>query len=84
MNYIKRFQNTQDLSVSVGNYYSEYKMVHTFLDNFHQGGIHSSQIASHQAELRREKKITDKNIYIYLILIDRLFKSGQKLRFEKK
>ena len=29
------------------------------MDNFHQGGIYSSQIASHQAELRREEKFTD-------------------------
>ena len=33
--------------------------MHTFLDNFHQGGIYSAQIASHQAELRREEKFTD-------------------------
>ena len=29
------------------------------LDNFHQGGIYTSQIASHQAELRIEEQITD-------------------------
>ena len=33
--------------------------MHTFLDNFHQGGKYSAQIASHQAELKREEKITD-------------------------
>ena len=32
--------------------------MHTFMDNFHQGGKYSAQIASHQAELRREEKIT--------------------------
>ena len=52
MNCIKIFQNTQTLSVSVGNTYSEYQLVHTFLDNFHQGGQYSAQIAIHQAELR--------------------------------
>ena len=31
----------------------------TFLDNFQQGGKYSGQIASHQAELRREVKFTD-------------------------
>ena len=31
----------------------------TFLDNFHQGGKYSTQIASHQAELRREEKFTN-------------------------
>ena len=53
-------RNAQYLSVSVGNSYSEDKLTHTFLDNFHQGGKYYSQIASHQAELRREEKITDK------------------------
>ena len=33
--------------------------MHTFLDNFHQGGKYSAQIANHQAELRREEKFTD-------------------------
>ena len=47
INYIKRFQNAQALSVSVGNSYSEYKLMHTFLDNFHQDGKYSAQIASH-------------------------------------
>ena len=56
INYIKRFQNAQDLSVSVGNSYSEDQIMHTFLDNFHQDGKYSAQIASHQAELRREEK----------------------------
>ena len=38
MNYIKIFQNAQALSVPVGNTYSEDQMIHTFLDNFLQGG----------------------------------------------
>ena len=54
INYIKRFQNAYNLSVSVGNSYSEDQLMHTFLDNFHHGGKYSAQIASHQAELRRE------------------------------
>ena len=45
--YIKIFQNAQALSVSVGNTYSEDQLMHTFLDNFHQGGKYSAQIASH-------------------------------------
>ena len=52
-------KNEEALSVSIWNYYSEYKTMHTFLDNFHQGGKYSAQIASHQAELRREEKFTD-------------------------
>ena len=58
MNYTKIFQNAQDLSVSVGNNYLEYQRMHTFLDNFHQGGKYSSQIASQQAELRIEETFT--------------------------
>ena len=38
MSYIKIFQNAQALSVSVGKNYSEDKLMHIFLDNFHQGG----------------------------------------------
>ena len=59
MNYIKIFQNAQDLSVSVGNNYSEDQLMHTFLDNFHQGGKYYDQIASHQEELSREENFTD-------------------------
>ena len=33
INYIKRFQNAQALSVSVGNSYSKDQIMHTFLDN---------------------------------------------------
>ena len=61
INYIKRFQNAHALSVSVGNSYSEDQLIHTFLDNFHQGGKYSAQIASHQAELRREENLLTKN-----------------------
>ena len=57
INYIKIFQNAHVLSVSVGNIYSEDQLMHTFLDNFHQGGKYSAQINIHQAELRREEKI---------------------------
>ena len=59
INYIKRFQNAHALSVLVGNSYSEDKLIQTFLDKFEQGGKYSAQMASHQAELRREEKITD-------------------------
>ena len=59
INYIKRFQNTQALSVSVGNSYSEDQIMHTFLDNFQQSGKYSAQLASHQAELRREEMYPD-------------------------
>ena len=52
MNYIKRFQNAQSFSVSVGNKYSWDQMMHIFLDNFHQGEKYIAQIASHQVESR--------------------------------
>ena len=61
INYIKRFQNAHALSFSVGNSYSQDQLMHTFLDNCHQGGKYSAQIAIHQAELRREETFTDKN-----------------------
>ena len=58
MNYIKIFQNAEALSVSVVNSHSEDQMMHTFMDNFHQVGKYSAQIASHQAELRSEDNFT--------------------------
>ena len=71
MNYIKIFRNAQALSVSVGNIYSEDQLMHTFLNNFHQGGNYSAQIASHKAELRREGKFTDqKYLSISYLQID--------------
>ena len=59
MNHIKIFQNAEDLSVSVGNSYSEDQLMQTFLDNFHQGEKYYAQIASHQVEFRKEEKVTD-------------------------
>ena len=59
MNYIKIFKKAQDFSVSVGNSYYEYQLMHTFLDGFHQGGKYSPKIDIHQEELRREEKFTD-------------------------
>ena len=59
MNYFKRFQHSQTLSFSVGNFNLEYQMMHTFLDIFHQGGKYSAQIDSHQAKSRRGVKSTD-------------------------
>ena len=56
MNYIKIFQNAQDLSVSVGNSYTRNHLMHIFLDKFCQDGKYTDQIASHQSELRREGK----------------------------
>ena len=38
MNYIKKFQKSHALYIYVGNSYSEDQLIHTFLDNFHQGG----------------------------------------------
>ena len=65
MNYIKIFQNSQSLSVSVGNNYSEDKLMHIFLDNFYRGGKYSAQMAIHQAELIREENFTHQN-YLYI------------------
>ena len=46
INYIKRFQNAYALSVSVGNSYSEDKLMHAFLEKFTKVK-YSAQIASH-------------------------------------
>ena len=59
MNYIKIIQNTQALSVSVGNRYSEDQLMHVFLDNFHQDGKYIAHKSIHQAKFRREEKFTD-------------------------
>ena len=59
MNYIKRFQNEQALSVSVGNTYSKDQVMQIFLDDFHQGGKYTAQITSHQAELRIDETFND-------------------------
>ena len=59
MNYIKIFKNVQALSVLVGNTYSEYQLMHIFLDNFHSGGKYSAGVDFHQAELKREVNFTD-------------------------
>ena len=67
INYIKRFQNAHVLSVLVGNSYYEDQLMHTFLDNFHQGGKYSSQIAIHQVELRTEEKFIDKKLIEHFI-----------------
>ena len=83
MNYINIFKNTQALSVSVGNNYSEDQLMHIFLDNFDQRGKYSTKIASHQAELRREKTFTDQKSLSILYLqteylnIDRSSGSGK-------
>ena len=62
INYTKIIQNAHALSVSVVNSYSEDQLMHTFLDNFHQGGKYSAQIASHQADLRIEDKFTNQKL----------------------
>ena len=65
MNYIKRFKNEQDLSVSLGNNYSEDQLIYIFLNNFHQCGKYNTQIASHQKELIREEHFPDQK-YSYI------------------
>ena len=43
----------------MGNSYSEDQLIHTFLDNFHQGGKYIAQMTRQKAEIRREEKFTD-------------------------
>ena len=66
MNYINIFQNSQDLSASVGNNYSENQLVYIFLENFHQSGKYSAQIDSYQEELRRKLKFTNQQFLSFL------------------
>ena len=70
MNYIKRFQNAEVLLVSVGNSYSEDQIMHTFIDNFQQGGKYSALISSNREELGREENVYLPTILFYLILTD--------------
>ena len=56
MKYIKIFQNAQALSVSVGNSYTDYHLMHIFSDNFRQGEKYT-HIEIRQAELRRERNL---------------------------
>ena len=42
--------------------------MHTFLDNFHQGGRYSARIASHQEGLKIEQKFTDQKYLSILSL----------------
>ena len=73
MNYIKRFQNAKAFSVSVGYSYSEDKLMHIFLDNFHRGGKYTAQIASHQVEVTIEETFTDqKSLYTTYLQTDYL------------
>ena len=65
MNYTKRFQNEQALSFSVGNIYAEHHLVNIFLNIFFQGGKYTIQIASHQAELKRQMILLTKIIYLF-------------------
>ena len=58
MNYINILKIPQALSVSVGNNYSEYQLMHIFLDILHQGIKYISQIAIRQAELIKEEEYT--------------------------
>ena len=65
MNYINILQNSQAFSVSVGNAYSEFQLMHISMDNFHQGGKYYARLSSHQAELRREGNLTDQK-YLFI------------------
>ena len=48
--------------------------MHTFLDNFQQSGKYPAQLASHQAELRREEQYPDQKMLEHFIITDRIFK----------
>ena len=51
--------------------------MHTFLDNFHQGGKYSTLIASHQAEFRREENfMVQKSLNVLFLQTDYLNLDG--------
>ena len=71
MNCINIFKNSQTLSVSVGNSYSEDQSMHIFLDDFQQGVKYNALIEIHQSELRREETSLTKNpylLYLYILI----------------
>ena len=57
--------------------------MHIFLDNFYQGEKYTTQIAVHQAELRREENVTDqkylsiKSLQTDYLNLDRISGSGR-------
>ena len=48
INYIKIFHNDKALDISVRNSYTEYQLMHAFLDNLKQSGNCSAHIVIHQ------------------------------------
>ena len=68
MNYIQRFKNGQDVSVSVGNNYYEDHLMHILFDNFRQGMKYNAQISSNQVELRIGDIFTDQ-IYLSVLYL---------------
>ena len=68
--YIKRFQNVQGLSFSVGIIYSEDKLMQNFLNNFYQGAKHTTKIASHHGQLRREEIFDHKDLSVTSLRTD--------------
>ena len=59
INYIKIFQNAMALVISVVDTYTKYQLMHTFIDNFQQGGKCSFQIESQKLKWIREEKVID-------------------------
>ena len=59
--------------MSVGNNYSEYQLMHIFLDSFRQGGKYTAQVARHQAELKIKETFTEqKSLFISYLQTDYL------------
>ena len=64
--YIKIFQNSKALEISVGNSYTEDQMMRVFLDNFHKSGKYSDQIEIHKNNLGEKNNSLINNHYLYL------------------
>ena len=59
INYTK-IQNDKALVISVVNSYTEYQLMHTFIEIFQKGVKNSAQIGTYQEELRREEKFINR------------------------
>ena len=52
--YIRIFQNSNALMISVGNIYFEDQLMYIFFDNIHKWGTYFANIDRHQEKFRRE------------------------------
>ena len=85
--YIKIFQNTHTLSVLVGNNYTEYQLMHTFLDNFQQGRKIFSSYIKLPGRIEKRRKIIDQkslnNSSLQIDYLSLVSRSGLGRKYER-